>query len=208
MSTINQGSRPTPKMIRLYHQLQWLMGEPTDLFVFDAAELDHPVHLPLIHVPSWAADEHCDVTGLNTLGMSERPIPGTDEYAEFHLGFRGRLTQAECLDLARLLANVAEYPFENGLKLGWWEIIPRAGHIPVFTGCRHLLLHPKLAEGGIEQLEDDEGPVKLIYVVPITPYERRLLTGHGRSSFLQYVEENGVDLLADRHDRPEWYDRN
>jgi hypothetical protein len=150
-------------MIRLYHQFQRLFGETTNLFVFDATENPHPVHLPLLHVPTWAADEHCDVTSLNTLGMSDRPMPGADECAELHLGFRGSLTEGERLDLARFLADVAEYPFQNGLRLDWWEIIPKAGHIPVFTGCRHLLLHPKLTEGGIEYLEDDEGPVKLIY---------------------------------------------
>ncbi len=197
-------SRPTPKMIRLYHRLRELLGEPTNLFVFDASVLDHPVQLPLLHVPAWAADEHCDVTGLNTLGMSEQRMPGADGFVELHLGFRGDLGEDQRLDLARMLANVAEYPFENRLKLDHWEIIPRAGRIPVFTGCRHLLLHPKLAEGGIEHLEDEDGPVKLIYVVPITSYERHLLTCHGRSDFLRHIDVNDVDLLADRRDPPEW----
>jgi hypothetical protein len=51
-------ARPTPKMVRLYHKLVGLMGEPTDLIVFDAKESDHAFQLPLVHVPSWAADEH------------------------------------------------------------------------------------------------------------------------------------------------------
>lgn len=204
MADRTSATRPTAKMIRLHHRLRGVMGEPTDLFVFDASDSSRPLHLPLLHVPTWAADEHCDVTGLNTLGMSERQMPGADAFVELHLGFRGHLDKGQRLDLARMLADVAEYPFENGLKLDHWEIIPEVSRIPVFAGCRHLLLHPRLAEGGIDRLEDEDGPVKLIYVVPITPYERHLLTAHGRSEFLRHVEEEDVDLLSDRHDPPGW----
>ncbi len=180
------------------------MGEPTDLFIFDEKESGGRPPLRLVHVPVWAADEECGVTGLNTLGMSDLPMPGTGGFVELHLGFRGDLTADQRLGLARRLADLAQYPFEHGLSLDWWQIVRVEGSLPAFTGCRHLLLHPKLAEGGIEHLEDEDGPVKLIYVVPITPYERHLLTCHGRSDFLRHIDVNDVDLLADRRDPPEW----
>jgi hypothetical protein len=193
-------------MIRLYHRLTQRWGEPTDLFVFDAREMDHPVNLQLLHVPSWGADKRCEVTSLNTLGMSEQRMRGARYFAELHLAFRGKLREKQRLDLARLLADVAEYPFQNRLKLDWWEIIPTVYRIPVFTGCRHLLLHPKLVTEGMDKIEDEDGTVKLLYVVPITPLERHLLAEHGRQAYLDYIKDEGVDILADRCDDPKWYE--
>jgi hypothetical protein len=206
MAERSSDSRPTPKMIRLYHRLVQRWGEPTDVFVFDARALDHPINLQLIHVPTWGADEHCELTTLSTLGMSEQRMQGAEYFAELHLAYRGSLPKEQRLALAGLLANIAEYPFEHRLKLDWWEIIPRAGHIPVFSGCRHLLLHPKFHEQGVDVIEDEDGTVKLLYVVPITPFERHLLAEHSRGAFRNYLREEAVDLLADRHDEPRWYE--
>ncbi len=168
--------------------------------------MEHPVTHPLLYVPSWVADKRCDVTSLNTLGMSEKRMRNAKYFAELHLAYRGKLREKERLELARLLADVAEYPFQNRLKLDWWEIIPTVYRIPVFTGCRHLLLHPRLVREGMDKIEDEDGTVKLLYVVPITPLERHLLADHGRRAFLDYIEPEVVDILADRHDSPEWYE--
>jgi hypothetical protein len=199
-------ARPTPKMIRLYHQFVRRWGEPTDLIVFDARENEHPVKLPLLLVPVWAADRRCEVTALNTLGMSDRRMRRVRYFAELHLAYRGRLRKPQRLNLARFLADVAEYPFENNVKLDWWEVILNPGRIPEFPGCRHLLLHPRFVPEGLDKIGDDDGPIKLLYVVPITPRERHLLVDHGRECFLEYVEEEGVDLLADRQDEAKWYE--
>src|SRR4051812_39103354 len=86
---------PTPKMVRLHHQLVQQWGEPTDIFVFDGRELDHTVNVQLLHVPTWAADKHCEVTALNTLGMSEQKIPRARYSAELHLAYRGALRKKQ-----------------------------------------------------------------------------------------------------------------
>jgi hypothetical protein len=196
-------ARPTPKMIRLYHQLVAGLGEPEDLWVFDPTELPQPNKLRLTHVPVWPADESRDVTLFNTLGMSERRMQGADYFTELHFAVRSALDKDQRLQVARFLADVAEYPFQNNLKLDWWELINPGRPIPAFSGCKHLLLHPRLAPDGTDTLDDPDGPVKLLYLVPITPAERQLLLTRGRSAFLRQVEDNEIDLLQDRQDAAE-----
>jgi hypothetical protein len=202
MNEPSAGSRPTPKMVRLYHELsRRLGGEPEDLWVFDPADLADPSpRLRLTHVMAWPADDDCDVTSFNTLGMSDRRMTGADYFAELHFGWRSRLGKDERLRVARFLANVAQYPFDHDLKLDWWEVIKRPGSILPFSGCRHVLLHPRFAKDGLDQLDDPDGPVKLLWVVPITPLERHLLVDHGRAAFVSHVQENHIDLFADRQD--------
>src|SRR5262249_54537875 len=152
------------------------------VWVFDPTELPQPNNLRLIHVPAWPAPLRpttCrqaagrrgarDVTLFNTLGMSERRMPGADYFTELHFAVRAPLDKEQRLAVGGFLANLAESPFENRLKLDWWEVINNPGHIPGFSGCKHLLLHPRFAPDGTDTLEDPDGPVKLLYVVPITP---------------------------------------
>jgi hypothetical protein len=80
------------------------------MWVFDPAELPQPNDCTLVHVGTWPADERCDVTGFNTLGMSERSMPGADYYTELHMAVRGRLGKDRQLGVAGFLANVAQYP--------------------------------------------------------------------------------------------------
>jgi hypothetical protein len=194
-------------MIRLYHELARLFGEPDDCWVFDPAEAPKPNELQLLHVPAWLADDRCDVTSFNTLGMSNRRMKGADYFTELHFAFRGSLPEQERLQVARFLADVALYPFIYERKLDWKEVITNPERIPKYPGCRHLMLHPRLTDSGIDQLDDREGPVKLLYAVPITPKERHVLVEHGERAFRAYLAENGIDLLTDRQDPPEWYEQ-
>src|SRR4051794_10647766 len=108
MTAPGSDKRPTAKMVRLYHDLVGRWGEPTDLFIFDGRELDRPLHVDLVHVPTWADDEECEATTLNTLGMSDWQMKGAAYFTELHLACRELLEPAQRLDLARLLANVTE----------------------------------------------------------------------------------------------------
>jgi hypothetical protein len=202
MGALKPSAIPTPKMKRLYHELVGMWGEPTDLFVFDAADNNVPVQIPLIHVPCWSADDACDVTTLQTLGMSEQLMPGADGYVELHLAYRGKLANEQLLVLARMLADIAEYPFHRSLKLAWWEVIRNVPPIPVFDGCKHLLVQSPFTAEGTAELPDDDGPVKLLYMVPITAHERHLLVEHGRDAFLDYIAQSDIDLLQGRLDPP------
>src|SRR5262249_19757617 len=151
-----------------------------------------PGNLTLIHVAAWLDEERRGMTCFNTLGMSERLMPGAAEPVELALAVRGGLEKKQRQATAGLLANLAQYPFDHNLKLDWWEAVNRPGFIPLFPGCRHLLLHPRLSPDGIDQLDDPDGAVKLLHVVPITPLERDLLVDHGRDAFLSHVAQEGL----------------
>lgn len=207
MAEQNRENRPTPKMLALYHVLcREFGGEPEDLWVFDPAELDDPPPVLLLtHVAVWPADENCDVTTFHTLGMSERLMTGADYFAELHWAIRASLTEDQRLRVAQRLADLAAYPFEHDLKLGWWEVIRQAGPLPQFDGCRHILLHPRLADEGFDEIEHPDGTIKVLYVVPITPLERHLILSHGSRDLVNHWAEDGTDVLRDRWAPREWY---
>jgi hypothetical protein len=192
-------------MLRLYRVFSHIMGgEPEDLWVFDASAEAEPSNLHMVSVPVWVANEQSDITAFNTLGMSEAYMPGADYFCELNLGYRGSLEKPQRERMARFLANIFEYPFANHLKLDVWETIRDPGAIPFFPGCRHLLVSPPL-DSDFQYLDDPDGLVKWLFLIPITPRERHLLLEHGRDAFLDHCEQNDVDLFADRTDPPEWY---
>jgi hypothetical protein len=187
-------------MIRLYHAFTaQFEAEPEDMWVFDPAEYNdpHPA-LPLTHVGAWPADEKCGITTFQTFGMSQKKMKGADYFAELHMAIRDSLPAEQRELVARYLANLVAYPFVNERKMDWWEIITNAGTIPYFSACSHLLLHPRIAPEGFDELDDAEGRIKLIYIVPITPSERKLLVQGGKSAFEDYVNGERIDLLRDR----------
>src|SRR5262249_52940889 len=101
------------------------------------------------------------------------------------------------------VADICAYPFQFDRKLDWWEVIRDPGRLPGFEGCKHLLLHPRLTPEGFDQIEDVDGVVKVLYLVPITPLERHLLLAHGRRAFQKHLADNEIDILKDRFDPPE-----
>lgn len=123
---------------------------------------------------------------------------GADYFTELHFAYRGSPTKEEQLEVARFLANLTEYPFMHNLKLDWWERLANPGNIPLFSSCKHLLLHPALVQGGLELIDDPDGPVKLLFVIPITADENHTLKVHGRQAFMEYLEANEVDIIAPR----------
>jgi len=196
--------RPTDRMKRLYHHLvQHRWGEPADLVVFDRSRAAVPGALEQVHVAIWDSDASCDVTSYMTLGMSERAIPEADHRVELTLGVRGHISRKHRSQLATLLANLAEYPFTHERKIDWWERLVDPGAIPAFPGCPQLLLAPMFGDSPLERFPSPDEDVKVLAVVPITGREGRLLKEHGRSAFLDYWEENGVDIYSPRADAPE-----
>ncbi len=103
--------------------------------------------------------------------------------------------------MARRVADLCAYPFQHERKLDWWEVLSNPGRLPGFNGCKHLLLHPRLSPEGFDLVEDSEGIVKVLYVLPITPRERQLLLEHGREALVDYFVENDIDVLSDRVDQ-------
>lgn len=202
-------SKPTPKMKRLYREFVDYFGEePADLWVYapepDVAGRDPDAHKPTLkHVMVWPATDDVEVCVFQTLGMSEQPIPGTDEFAELNMGIRAYLGSDQRERVARFLANVTEYPFHYGRTIDWWHVLSSPGTIPEFPGCPHLMFHPRFVERGRDVVPDRDGPVKLLHVVPITPRERHLLVDHGADAFADHVAEIETDLFRDRTDTPD-----
>ena len=187
-------------MIRLYRQYFARWSEPEDLWVYDPRDYDDP------HRKS--ATVRLQLGQLIGSVMSPASAPwecliggcAANYFSELHLGCRLRLKKAEREQMARYLANLAEYPFANDLKLDWWEVINNPGDVPFFPGCRHLLLHPILTPQGVDVFEDEEGRIRLLYVVPITTHEHHLIVVHGREKLVDYFAENEIDTLTDRND--------
>jgi tetratricopeptide (TPR) repeat protein len=197
--------RPSAKMKRLYHRFSELCGgEPEDLWVFDPLDFVEapPPFLGLTHVMAWPADKDCDVTSFLSLGMSERRMIGADYFCEVQFAIRAPLTKQQRLEVARRVADTCAYPFQYDRKLDWWEVIRNPGRLPGFEGCQHILLHPRLNPEGFDLVEDPEGIVKVLYLVPITPLERHLIVEHGRQALQEYLAANDIDILKDRFDPP------
>jgi Flp pilus assembly protein TadD len=195
--------RPTEKMKRLYRRFSELCGgEPEDLWTFDPLDFaaPPPPFLGITHVMAWPADANCDVTSFLSLGMSDRRMVGADYFSEIHFAIRAPLDEQQRLEVARRIADLVAYPFQYDRKLDWWELIRDPGRLPGFTGCKHLLLHPRLTEEGFDVVEDSEGVVKILMAIPITPHERQLILEHGRDALLDYLASNKIDVLSDRTD--------
>src|SRR5262245_15940344 len=98
MSDPQDASRPTAKMVRLYHAISERLGEePPEMWVYPPGEWqplpDQPVANgpSLKHVMVWPADDQVEVSTFQTLGMSERSMPDADYGAELHMGVRAFL---------------------------------------------------------------------------------------------------------------------
>jgi len=185
-------------MKRLYHQLLHHWGEPADFITFDKGVARTRGPQDLVHVAVWHPDPECDITSFNTLGMSERLMPGARYRAELNLGLRGGVVPSsdDIRAMARFLANLAAYPFLNALALDWRERLADPGSIPCFPGFTQLLLAPSLDGKGLEWFDPPDDNVKLLRAIPIGPYENHLLKAHGWQAFLAYADERHLDLFS------------
>ncbi|MFM7149171.1 MAG: suppressor of fused domain protein [Gemmataceae bacterium] len=198
-------ARPTDKMIRLYHFFQNHAGrEPEDIWIFDPIETSAtpPDYLKLVHVLTWPAPDSNSLTRWQTLGMSERMMPGATFFPEIHLAARGVWDKEQRLAMARFLANLAAYPFQFQKTLDWGHVLHQVGTIPGFTGCRHLLLHAAPDDKGVDQITDETGPIRILQAYPLTAEERQILIEQGEDAFRQHLRTMKIDLLCDRTGEP------
>ncbi len=203
MARRKKKGRPSPRMIRLYHDLIARLGEPADLWAFDPVDCPNPASsMAYKNVAAWPADDEVDVCTFFTMGMSDRVMPGADYRVELHMGIRAYLGKEERLNVARFLADLAEYPFDHNRTLDFWHVLKQPGKIPHFPSCPHLIFHPRMTEAGFDTIADSEGEIRVFFVVPITPHERQLAIDRGKDALLDYWCEMEVDLFVDRIDPP------
>lgn len=200
MTGMNDERQPTPKMFRVFARLKRWFGQPDEIHVFDPAKLPQPRDLQLLFVHVWVTDAVRQLTFFHTIGMSERLIPGTSYFAELHISVRGSLHNEQRQLLAAFLANLAQHPFDHSENLDWWQIQMKPGPIPVFTGCPHVMISSTPILAGSAQIDDQDGPIKLLHLIPVTPHEAAMRRKEGRSAFGRYVVQNAVDMYSDRHD--------
>jgi hypothetical protein len=188
---------PTPKMKRLFHKLVAHWGNPTGVAAFNLASGAPDAPLPTVHVLVWE-DPEGSATAFNTLGMAERRMPHADFFAELHCIVNGATTPDERADMARFLANLAEHSFRSDVKFDWWERISSPAGVPLFATCFDVLFHSALIQDDPDDLDDEDGPVKLLYALPLTSYESYVLANQGRKAFADYLAANDVDPFARR----------
>jgi len=169
---------------------QW--GEPSGSIVFE-----NPAYLPTskLSVFIWEASDEDDITLAATIGMCCASMADAQHRAELHFAIAGLLTNQEITSVARYLANLTAYPFDNHTHLDWWHKLSDTGSIPRFTGFKSALLHPKFAESGLDTIGTSEGLVKILNIVPLLPEEAAIASV---SALVQYFQENNIDLFSPR----------
>jgi hypothetical protein len=191
---------PTDRMIRIYHHLVDHMGEATNIIEFDETAAGGSSHLPFVHVAIWDAKSDDDLTILHTLGMSEKYMNSADYLAELCWHIRGKISEDDKHNCSRFMANLTEYPFVYDLKLDWWGHLVDPGKMPMFPGCKTLLLAPALSEIALEPFPSPGSEVKTLHIYPITDLETHVVAEHGREEFSKFIEERRIDLFSDRPD--------
>ena len=191
---------PTDRMIRLYHHLLDQMGEATDIIEFDETAASSPPHLPFVHIAIWDAKSDDDLTILHTLGMSEKYMNNADYLVELCWHIRGKISEDDKHHCSHFMANLTEYPFDYELKLDLWEHLVDPGKMPMFSGCKTLLLAPALSEIALKPFPSPDSKVKVLHIYPLTDLETHLVAEHDRDEFVEFIEERKIDLFSDRSD--------
>jgi len=192
--------KPTDRMIGLYHHLVDQMGEAADIIVYDETSARNPSHLPFVHIAIWDAKSDDDLTVLHTLGMSEKYMNKADYLVELCWHIRGNLSEDNKRSCSWFMANLTEYPFMYDLKLDWWEHLVDPGKMPMFSGCKTLLLGPALSEIALTRFPAPDSEVKVLHLYPLIDLETHVVAEHGREEFVEYVEKKKIDLFSDRFD--------
>jgi hypothetical protein len=101
---------------------------------------------------------------------------------------------------SHFMANLTQYPFDYELKLDWWEHLVDPGKMPMFSGCKTLLLAPALSEIALKPFLLSGSEVKVLHIYPLTDQETHMVADHGREEFVEFIEERKIDLFSDRSD--------
>jgi hypothetical protein len=176
------------------------MGEATDIIEFDETIANNPSHLPFVHIAIWDAKSDDDLTILHTLGMSGKCMNNADYLVELCWHIRGKISEDDKRHCSWFMANLTEYPFMYDLKLDWWEHLVDPGKMPMFSGCKTLLLAPALSEIALKPFPSPDSKVKVLHIYPLTDLETHLVAEHDRDEFVEFIEERKIDLFSDRSD--------
>ncbi len=177
---------PTPRMRRLFFRLVEVWGHPNRMAALGS-----------LHVAVWE-DPGGLATAFNTLGLSDQAQTSGGAPFELHWMIKRQLSPVEQTGAIAFLAQLAAAAGRPQAAFDWQTRVEAPTGIPGFTHCREVWLHPSLTDDDPDTLADPQGPVKLLYVIPLTEYESFLLRREGASALREYASANGIDLLEPR----------
>jgi len=177
---------PTPRMRRLFFKLVEVWGHPTRMAA-----------LGLLHIAVWE-DPGGLATAFNTLGLSDLAQTSDGAPFELHWMVKRPLPPTEQAEAATFLAQLAATASQPQAAFDWQTRVDVPAGVPGFASCREVWLHPALTDDDPDTLDDPQGPVKVLYVIPLTEYESFVLRREGPLALREYASANSIDLLEPR----------
>ena len=171
-------------------------GKPNGYFTYKP-DCD-PKGLPKeILVLYWQQQQKYPMTHFATLGMSSLTMQN-GMLAEMCFSVKTHLEGDDVLAFSRFLANFTMYPFMHNFSVNWWSIIVDVDPIPVYPDSNALLIHPDPDSDGPEDIHMGDQTIKLFNLVPLTSQESSIAQKNGVLNFLDYLEQNEIDMLQIR----------
>ncbi|OYT70390.1 MAG: hypothetical protein CFK52_11290 [Chloracidobacterium sp. CP2_5A] len=177
---------PTPRMRRIFFKLSEQWGPPTRMAAHAA-----------LHIAVWE-DPDGTAMAFNTLGLSDAARAADGSPIELHWLVKRPLDLAAQTAAAAFLAQLAAAARVPEARFDWHRSVRAPEGVPGFPRCFDLWLHPALTAADPDTLEDAEGAIKMLYVIPLTEYESFVLAQQGANALLDYLHLNQIDLLAPR----------
>ena len=178
----------------VYSGFNKLHGESDEGIIYD----DPKAPLPRVLVQVWRGRRRWltrTPTRFATVGVSTKPMPGSNERRELEL--LARCDQTDERGLAALLANLACYPFEHGLELKENELV-LVGSIPRFPSCDGIALFRGIDGAAVDHVHFRGEAIGVLTAVPVTANERELLRTSGLAGLEAEWQRRSVDRYVDR----------
>jgi len=177
-------------------------GEPAEVFQFDASQVKpgREPQLERLQVLYWSPDEASALSRFTTVGMSSRAMLGAMHRAELCYRKLGEIPEAEMPQFVRFLANLAVHPFVHQTCFDWGHTLKLQNAPPGFPGFRAVLFHSALPGDSTDTLPTDEGPVRLLNLIPLTEQEIVLQRAQGTPALINQFDRLHVDVFRPRTD--------
>ncbi len=182
----------------VYRECISLFGEPDVALMYDERTANRPLALERTLVMAWRPTPEDEMTMFATVGMSARPMKNAAYRTELRMFVRGDIGAPAEEAITRFLANLAPYPFDHDLTLGWGHIIKNPGAIPLFEGCSAILLHGAFTDDSQDHTHCGDCTVRFLNVVPITEAERQIAAMRSPDALDAYWTDHGVDIFLPR----------
>ena len=185
---------------KIYREHVEHFGEPDKSIRFGGETcIKGEEHIPsLIDIFIWLPDKDIDITTFATIGMSDKPMNGTEYRVELHFAIRKNLRENEISKISAFLANLAVYPFLRNTFFDWYHILSNPLEIPNFKTANTILFLPAFVENGWDTIQFDKQTIKILNAVPITNVEKEIVKNEGVDALYSYFETERIDIFTER----------